>query len=217
MSPGAPTIHLQRVPSGRADEVLLVAELLRRDRELPALGDARAWVVDRLCAELPYLERHLLLVDSVHDGLPLWCFEPALLEPLEPRAPTRAIADPPLGVGAFPARASRPIEIERAEVEGAAPRAEPAERQLDVDPPGYLAVGGEPLRGPIARTLLVGASVLPALGQEGRLLAACGAARLVTQSDKRKARVRRECGPSRDLLSHTGRCLLDRTGDNVWR
>jgi len=34
--------------------------------------------------------------------------------------------------------------------------------------------------------------VLPALGQEGRLLAACSAARLVTQSDKRKARVRRE-------------------------
>jgi hypothetical protein len=157
------------------------------------LGDARAWVVDRLCAELPYLERHLLLVDSVHDGLPLWCFEPALLEAFEPRTPQNLRSDDqPIGVGAFPVRVPRPVEIERAEIEGVAPRAEPAERQLDIDPPGYLAVGGEPLRGPIERTLLVGPSVLPALGQEGRLLAACGAARLVTQSDKRKARVRRE-------------------------
>ena len=61
-----------------------------------------------------------------------------------------------------------------------------------VGPPGYLGLAGEPIRGPIERTLLVGPSVLPGLGQEGRLLAAWAAARLVTRSDRRKARMRRE-------------------------
>jgi phytoene dehydrogenase-like protein len=99
----------------------------------------------------------------VHDGLPLWRYVDGERQ-LVPRT-----AGPGLAV-----------------------RAEPRERQLEVDPPGYLGLGGEPIRGPIERTLLVGASVLPGLGQEGRLLAACAAARLVTHSDKRKARMRRE-------------------------
>jgi hypothetical protein len=40
--------------------------------------------------------------------------------------------------------------------------------------------------------LLVGRSVLPALGQEGQLLAAWGAARLITRTDRRKERMRRD-------------------------
>ena len=70
--------------------------------------------------------------------------------------------------------------------------AEPMIRQLEVDPPGYLGLGGEPIRGPVERTLLVGRSVLPGLGQEGELLAAWGAARLVTRTDRGKERMRRE-------------------------
>jgi phytoene dehydrogenase-like protein len=188
-----PTIHLQRVVTSRADEVLLVAELLRRDRETPALQDLRALVVERLCGELPFLEQHLMMVDSVYDGLPLWCFERALLERGDSRA-RRGLRfeGPPLGAGRLPACAARPIEVERSELEDGAARGERMDRQLEVDPPGYLGLGGEPVRGPIERTLLVGASVLPALGQEGRMLAGVSAARLVTESDKRKARMRRE-------------------------
>ena len=142
-------------------------------------------MVERLCRELPYLDRHLLLVDSVHDGLPVWRFEP-----VTPASSTEV--GPVQGAGRLPKLARRPVEVERTALDGAAARAEPMDRQLDVDPPGYLGLAGEPIRGPIARTLLVGRSVLPAMGQEGRLLAACGAARLVTRSDKRKARMRRE-------------------------
>jgi hypothetical protein len=65
-------------------------------------------------------------------------------------------------------------------------------RQVEVDPPGYLGFSGEPVRGPIERTLLLGRSVLPGLGQEGELLAAWSAARLVTKSDRRKAMMRRD-------------------------
>jgi hypothetical protein len=65
-------------------------------------------------------------------------------------------------------------------------------RQVEVDPPGYLGLSGEPIRGPIERTLLVGRTVLPALGQEGQLLAAWGAARLVTRTDRRRERMRRD-------------------------
>jgi hypothetical protein len=39
---------------------------------------------------------------------------------------------------------------------------------------------------------VVGPSALPALGQEGEVLAALGAARLITRTDRRKERMRRE-------------------------
>jgi hypothetical protein len=154
---------LQRYEGAQPDETLLVAEMLLPERSRVPLKEARTHVVERLQAELPFLERHLLCVDSVHDGLPLWRYQDG----------------------------ERQL-VPRTAVTGATARAEPREVQLDVDPPGYLGLGGEPIRGPIEHTLLVGPSVLPGLGQEGRLLAACAAARLVTRSDKRKARMRRE-------------------------
>ena len=164
--PHGGTIHLQRVDDG--EEVLLVAEMLRGERDRLPISRARGWIVRRLCRELPFLERHLTVVDSVHDALPVWYYQ-----------------DGDDG-------RRRPTEVERTALVGSTGRAEPMERQIEVDPPGYLGLAGEPLRGPIDRSLLVGPSVLPGLGQEGRLLAACSAARIVTQSDKRKARMRRE-------------------------
>ncbi len=161
----AHTIHLQRAPAGQEGETLLIAELLLSERDSLTLQEARAFVLARLCEQLPFLERHLLLVDSVHDGLPLWRYDAA---------------------------SGRRFEVERTALDGATNRIEPMTRQLEVDPPGFLGLGGEPLRGPVDRTLLVGRSVLPGLGQEGVLLAACSAARLVTRSDRRKARMRRE-------------------------
>lgn len=157
-------IHLQRSPMpGLEGETLLVAEILLPDRGGLRLTEAREAIVRVLLSEFPYLERHLIVVDSVHDGLPVWLYE-----------------------------GGKRRMCERLALKGAGMNAEPMVRQLEVDPPGYLGLGGEPIRGPIERTLLVGRSVLPGLGQEGELLAAWSAARLVTRTDRRKERMRRE-------------------------
>jgi hypothetical protein len=159
-----PAVHLRRVARSPSDgEELLIAEMLLPDRGPVALEEARSRVVSVVTAELPFLERHLLVVDSVHDGLPLWVYE-----------------------------GGRRRTVERATLQGASSAPEPMLRQLEVDPPGYLGIGGEPIRGPIERTLLVGRSVMPGLGQEGQLLAAWGAARLVTRTDRQKERMRRD-------------------------
>jgi phytoene dehydrogenase-like protein len=158
-----PSIHLQRARQAGPGEELLVAEMLLHDRGPPDLGEARQAVLDVLLDELPFLERHLVVVDSVHDGLPVWVYE-----------------------------GQRRRSVDRAALKGAALGTEPMVRKLEVDPPGYLGVGGEPIRGPVSRSLLVGRSVLPGLGQEGQLLASWGAARLVTRSDRQKERMRRD-------------------------
>ena len=76
--------------------------------------------------------------------------------------------------------------------DSAAPGPEPMERLWTVDPPGRLDFVGEPVRGPIPNTYLVGKTVLPGLGQEGELLAAWSAARLITKKDKARQRMRRQ-------------------------
>jgi hypothetical protein len=157
-------VHLWRVGPGEdPGEELIVAEMLLPDRGPVALHEARAAVLSVLVAELPFLERHLLVVDSVHDGLPVWVYE-----------------------------GGKRRAVDRASLRGASSAPEPMVRQLEVDPPGYLGLAGEPIRGPVERTLLVGRSVLPGLGQEGQLLAAWGAARLVTRTDRQKERMRRD-------------------------
>ncbi|MFS8069769.1 MAG: phytoene dehydrogenase [Byssovorax sp.] len=160
-----PVVRLQRLrrPDDPPGEELLVAETLLPDRGALSREDARRAVLATIAAELPFLERHLVLVDSVHDGLPVWVFEDG-----------------------------RRRTVERASLRGASSAPEPMVRQLEVDPPGYLGLAGEPIRGPIDRTLLVGRSVLPGLGQEGQLLAAWGAARLVTRTDRKKEKMRRD-------------------------
>jgi hypothetical protein len=62
--------------------------------------------------------------------------------------------------------------------------------QWSVEPRGYLEIGGEPLRGPVPGTYLVGSSVLPALGQEGELLAAFSVARIVAKTHGGHQRMR---------------------------
>ncbi len=159
-SPDRPAaLHLQRVDRSNGT-CLLVVEMLLPDHGALPLAEARAFVLRSLLAELPFLDRHLLLVDSPHDGLPVWKFDPG------------------------------PQNLERSSF--GLPAQEPMIRQLEVDPPGYLGFAGEPIRGPIERSLLLGRSVLPGLGQEGELLAAWAAAKLVTKSDRRKAMMRRD-------------------------
>jgi phytoene dehydrogenase-like protein len=138
--------------SGNALECV-VAELLLPTRGPLTLLEAREAVLSTLRAYLPFFDRHVVALDSAHDGLPLWLFENGTKR-----------------------------EIDRVHVRETLPQGEPMTWQWTVEPHGYLQVGGEPLRGPLPGSYLVGSSVLPALGQEGELLAAWSVARIVTKS-----------------------------------
>ncbi len=170
-----PTVHvsnldpelLSRSGTGKAsDQRLLVAEML-----LPAAGGlhplgARRAILDALGHYLPFFEEHVELVDSAHDGLPVWRYERSGKE-----------------------RVVR--ELERVHQPEASPLAEAMQPRFEVRPRGYLGLAGEPVRGPLPSSYLVGPSVLPALGQEGELLAAWGTVRILTRKDKNKKRLRR--------------------------
>ncbi len=180
-APGSrrPIVHLQRLDarlsapreSEEAPETcLLVAEML-----LPLNGplsplEAREAVLETLREHLPFLDEHLVVVDSPHDGLPAWLFV---------QSGSR---------GELPERR----EIDRIHLRGARPGVEPMEWLWSVEPAGYLGLAAEPVRGPIPGTYLVGPTVLPALGQEGELLAAWGAARLITKRDGARQKLRRQ-------------------------
>lgn len=154
--------RLPESPSYAKDEVLLVAEALLPVRGALTLLEAREAVLATLRDALPFLDTHLVVVDSAHDGLPLY----------DHTTGTRN-------------------EIDRVQV-SAAPSAEPMERLWSVEPSGYLELAGEPVRGPIPNTFLVGKTVLPALGQEGELIAALSAARIVTRRDRARQRMRQK-------------------------
>lgn len=167
-----PPLHLVRLdpamepeaPSQAGIESLLVAELL-----LPltkpgpvSLGEAREYVIGTLAEQLPFLDLHLVVADSPHDGRPAWKW-----------------AD------------GRRVDVERVHLQRASARAEPMQPQYAFATPGWLGLAGEPVRGPIPRTFLAGSSVLPALGQEGQLLAAWSVARIITRADRHKERIRK--------------------------
>jgi phytoene dehydrogenase-like protein len=147
----------------REGEALLIAETLLPARGPLTLLEARAAVQDSLRTALPFFDEHVRIIDSVHDGLPLYDMSEGGRR-----------------------------EIDRIHIEGVAPGAEPMRRQWVVDPPGYRGLSGEPLRGPIPGTYLVGSSVLPALGQEGELLAAASVAELITRRDRNRQRMRQK-------------------------
>jgi phytoene dehydrogenase-like protein len=169
--PHSPVVHLQRCdrmqPADSAaphgEHALLVAETLLQSPGSLAPAQARSVVLNVVLSHLPFLDRHLLVVDSVHDGLPVWSYE-----------------------------SGRRTEVDRIETSGGSRGPEPMPPLVAVEPAGFLDIGGEPLRGPIPRTFLVGKSVLPALGQEGELLSAWGVARIITRSDRRRERMRRD-------------------------
>ncbi len=168
-----PLIHLQRaaVASPVPGTTLLVAEIFvgagdRGDDE--DLRRVRARVVAAIEAYLPYIERHYVLIDSPHDGLPLWDYRSGA-RVLVDRSEARA------GGGALDAEPMCPA----LRVEGGAL-------------PGLEALAGESLRYPVGGAFGVGRSILPALGQEGELLAAWGVARAITRTDRRKEKMRRE-------------------------
>jgi len=168
--PRHPTVHLQRFEAAAfserqqaQDETLLVAETILPTRGSLTLLEAREAVLGTLRDALPFLDEHLQIVDSAHDGLPLYDY----------RSRTRR-------------------EIDRVHLQGTTPSAEPMERLWKVEPTGYLELAGEPIRGPIPNTYLVGKTVLPGLGQEGELMAAFGAAKLITRKDGARQKMRRQ-------------------------
>ncbi len=172
LSPRRPVLHVQRGPRftpdghGREPLEVLTAEMLLPSRGSLTLLEAREAVLSTLKAHLPFIEQQAHVIDSPHDGLPLW----------EHRSGPHG---------------RRRHEIDRIHLpSGAGP--EPMEWQWSVDTPGYLELAGEPFRGPIPGTYLVGRTVLPALGQEGSLLAAWGAARAITRKDRTRQKMRRQ-------------------------
>lgn len=168
--PRCPALRLSRLSPRALDDTdpddnqaLLVAEAILPTRGALTILEARDAVLSTLREHLPFLERALCVVDSTHDGLPLWDF-----------------------------RSGARREIDRAHLSGVAPNAEPMERLWTCEPAGYLELGGEPVRGPVRGCYLVGKTVLPGLGQEGELIAAWSAARLITGNDRQRQRMRRQ-------------------------
>ncbi|MFO0664255.1 MAG: hypothetical protein U0174_09900 [Polyangiaceae bacterium] len=165
--PGPVPLHVQCTRDAQHDETLLVAESIIRE---PERAFTREAVVEKLEREFPFLGRGLLVVDSPHDGLPLHAYEKGKRHVVE-RARLR-----PTG-GRTEAEEMEPQwKVHFAEGYGAAlPR-----------------LSADAIRTPVGQVLLTGKTVLPALGQEGELLAAWSVARIVTKSDKQKERMRRE-------------------------
>jgi hypothetical protein len=156
-----PTAFPDQTDAG--DLALLVAEINLPTRGPLTLFEARDAVLSTLREHLPFLDRHLVVVDSPHDGLPLHDYSSG----------TRR-------------------DIDRIHVQGGAAGPESMQWLWSVEPPGYLDLCGEPIRGPIPGTFLVGKTVLPALGQEGELIAAWGAARIVSRRDRARQKMRRQ-------------------------
>lgn len=168
--PRSPALRLSRLSPRLLDDsdahpngTLLVAEALLPTRGALTVLEARDAVLASLREHLPFLDRALQMVDSPHDGLPLWDF-----------------------------RNGARRDVERAHLQGAATNAEPMERLWTVEPSGYLELAGEPVRGPVPGTYLVGKTVLPGLGQEGELIAAWSVARVITGKDRQRQRMRRQ-------------------------
>lgn len=167
--PRRPVVHLQHFscrdldPDAPAGESLLVAEAIIPAEGALTLSEARQAVQNTISFHLPFIERHLLVVDSAHDGLPL--------------------SDYTTG---------QRREIERVHVTDTSPKAEFMEHQWSVEPLGYMGLAGEPTRGPVPGTYLVGKTTLPALGQEGELLSAWSVAKMLTRRDSVRQRRRRQ-------------------------
>jgi phytoene dehydrogenase-like protein len=165
--PTRPLVRLHRSSEscGIAGATLLVAEAALPEGDSLPVTRAREAVLGVIESFLPFIERHYLVVDSPHDGQPLWDL-----------------------------RQGNKREVARASLRatGGTLDAEPMAARWKVDPPTFHGLAAEPIRTPLGGAFVLGPSALPALGQEGELLAAWSAARLITRTDRRKEQMRRE-------------------------
>lgn len=168
--PRKPVVHLQRFDpadlgeayQGPADETLLVGEIILPTRGPLTLLEARQAIWDTLDEHLPFLREHLVLVDSPYDGMPAEDYT-----------------------------TGHRRDLERIHIPNTTPGAEAMDWLWSVEPPEFHQLAGEPARGPIPNTYLVGKSVLPTLGQEGELLAAWSVAKLITKRNSTRQRMHR--------------------------
>ncbi|MGH7294507.1 MAG: NAD(P)-binding protein, partial [Polyangiaceae bacterium] len=139
LGPSTPLVHLQRwrEPCGLPGATLLVAEAAFSEGTPLPVTRAREVVLAAIEGLLPFIERHYLLVDSPHDGLPLWDYRSGARKPVE-RAVLRA------GGGSLDAEAMA--------------------ARWHVQPAGFHGLAAEPLRTPLGGAFVVGPSTLPALG-----------------------------------------------------
>lgn len=178
-------VHLQKARVS-SSHVLLVAEaLVEHDprfasREARSFDDTRAEILRTVMDFVPFIERHIVVCDSPNDGQPLWDF----------RSATAADAAP-VGDEAWGLRA-RLVDRARLRAGGGSLEPEPMIPRYRVTPPQLEGLAGEPIRTSLGNVFVTGRSVLPALGQEGELLAAWGVARIITRTDRRKEKMLRE-------------------------
>jgi phytoene dehydrogenase-like protein len=170
-------VHLQKAPGASPRTVLLVAEAIVPDGA--SLARMREDVLATIFAFLPFVERHALVCDSPHDGRPLWDFRNA------------TPADPAVGPAAWGLRAQA-VDRARLRAFGGSLEPEPMVPRFVVKPAQLHGLAGEPIRTALGNVFVTGRSTLPALGQEGELLAAWGVARVITRTDRRKEKMLRE-------------------------
>jgi phytoene dehydrogenase-like protein len=170
-------VHLQKAPGASPGTVLLVAEAILPDGA--SLARAREGVLATIFEFLPFVEKHALVCDSPHDGRPLWDFRKA------------TPGDPAVGPAAWGLRAQS-VDRARLRVTGGSLEPEPMVPRFHVTPPQLHGLAGEPIRTGLGNVFVTGRSTLPALGQEGELLAAWGVARVITRTDRRKEKMLRE-------------------------
>jgi phytoene dehydrogenase-like protein len=170
-------IHLQKAPGAAPGTVLLVAEAIVP--EGASLARAREEILGTIFGFLPFVERHALLCDSPHDGRPLWDFRNA------------TPSDPAVGPASWGLRA-QPVDRARLRATGGSLEPEPMIPRFHVTPSQLHGLAGEPIRTALTNVFVTGRSTLPALGQEGELLAAWGVARVITRTDRRKEKMLRE-------------------------
>jgi glycine/D-amino acid oxidase-like deaminating enzyme len=174
-------VHLQRVGDSGDKSVLLVAEALvdAPGADAAAASRVREEILSTVMEFVPFMEKHLLLCDSPHDGRPLWDFR-------NPGPGATAIGDKSWGLRA------ELVDRARLRVTGGSLEPEAMVPRFRVAPPQLEGLAGEPIRTSLGNVFVTGKSVLPALGQEGELLAAWGVARIITRTDRRKEKMLRE-------------------------
>lgn len=170
-------VHLQKAPGATAGTVLLVAEAILP--EGASLARAREEVLATIFEFLPFVERHALVCDSPHDGRPLWDFR------------NTTPGDPSIGPAAWGLRAQN-VDRARLRASGGSLEPEAMVPRFVVTPAQLHGLAGEPIRTALGNVFVTGRSTLPALGQEGELLAAWGVARVITRTDRRKEKMLRE-------------------------
>jgi phytoene dehydrogenase-like protein len=150
-------VHAQRLDTEHAllcTEALLSARRVEDDSSY--VPGTRGRIMASLRQLLPFLDEHLVLIDSPHDN----------------RMPEGAIT-----------------KLDNANLARRGPATMRAVYSYPVV--GALGLCALPLRTPIKHLLFCNAQVVPGLGSEGLLLAACGAARLVTWADRSRSWMRR--------------------------